>query len=99
MVNETTDERVPDPPLESESTIENSLHHEPKLPRNRVFGYIRVDGTLDYSTVRSNPSKAYRAAKRASLIGSGAVLWEFVMTRQVKRDDVSTIVRNLLRNP
>jgi hypothetical protein len=80
-------------PIEAEGPTSET---RTRNPRNRVFGYLSPNGELVYETLGSNPSRSYRASKRLKL-SEDHVLWEFVMTRQVRHDDVSTIARRLLQ--
>ena len=89
---------VPETPDDDDNVIPVTKESRTKKPRNRVFGYLSVAGELIYATLGSNPSRAHRAARRLGLT-SDHVLWEFVMTRQVKHDDAATIARRLLQRP
>jgi hypothetical protein len=87
---------VPETPDDEDHVSQITKEPLTKKPRNRVFGYLSVAGELIYATLGSNPSRAHRAARRFGLTNDH-VLWEFVMTRQVKHDDAATIARRLLK--
>lgn len=81
--------------------MDNPIETKPEgipLPKDRVFGIVDENDRLLYSTVKLNPLKTLRAAKKQGIPLKGKFLAELALKRRRKPGDVAGLSMEALRS-